>query len=164
MEGIPALDVADYKRRKEIERGLAAGSISQPPPKSAEVENRPLTEELRRQLAEHKALMGLNAPEISAPAESSSSDAIYGTPQTYASPPPPTGPPSASILPSCPLLMSGFPLGYVMFSTSLSLSSHVLATTFQISYASLPAGCPSFPPKPSPIPISTFPPTWNIVA
>jgi hypothetical protein len=30
MEGIPAPDVADYKRRKEIELGLAAGSISQP--------------------------------------------------------------------------------------------------------------------------------------
>jgi len=45
MEGIPALDVADYKRRKEIERGLAAGSISQPPPKRAKIENCPVTEE-----------------------------------------------------------------------------------------------------------------------
>jgi len=61
MERIPAPEVADYKRRKEIELGLAAGSISQPPPKSAEVENRPLTEEeLRQQLAQHKSLMGLN--------------------------------------------------------------------------------------------------------
>ena len=71
MEGIPAPDMADNKRRKGIELGLAAGSISQPPPKRAKIENRALTEEeLRRQLAEHKALMGLNAPETSAPAES----------------------------------------------------------------------------------------------
>jgi len=39
MEGILASDVADYnlKRRKEIELGLAAGSISQPPPKRAKI-------------------------------------------------------------------------------------------------------------------------------
>ena len=90
MEGIPAPDVADYKRRKEIELGLAAGSISQPPPKRARVENRPLSEEeLRRQLEEHKALMGHGPSESSVVAESSSS-AVYGAgPQTYASPPVP---------------------------------------------------------------------------
>ncbi len=31
MEGIPAPDVADYKRCKEIELGLNPGTISQPP-------------------------------------------------------------------------------------------------------------------------------------
>lgn len=90
MEGIPAPDVADYKRRKEIELGLSAGSISQPPPKRVKVENRPLSEEeLRRQLEEHKALMGHGPTENSAVAESSSS-AVYGAaPQTYAAPPVP---------------------------------------------------------------------------
>ncbi|KAF8062535.1 hypothetical protein FPV67DRAFT_1422231, partial [Lyophyllum atratum] len=59
MVGIPAPDIADYKRRKEIELGLSAGSISQPPPKRPKVENRPLTEEeLKAQLDAHKALMG----------------------------------------------------------------------------------------------------------
>jgi hypothetical protein len=113
MVGIPAPDVADYKRRKEIELGLAAGSISQPPPKRAKVENRPLSEEeLRRQLVEHKALMGLNAPEASAPAESSSSSgAVYGAPQTYATPPPLSvnGPPMAGMPPGPPPSM--FPPG-----------------------------------------------------
>jgi len=90
MEGIPAPDVADYKRRKEIELGLSAGSISQPPPKRVKVENRTLSEEeLRRQLEEHKALMGHGPSESSAVTESSSS-AVYGAaPQTYASPPVP---------------------------------------------------------------------------
>ncbi len=59
MEGIPAPDVADYKRRKEIELGLAAGSISQPPAKRPKTENRPMSEEeLKAALEAHKALMG----------------------------------------------------------------------------------------------------------
>ena len=63
MEGIPAPDVADYKRRKEIELGLNPGTISQPPNKRPKVENRPLSEEeLRAQLAAHKALMGAGEP------------------------------------------------------------------------------------------------------
>jgi hypothetical protein len=48
MEGIPAPDVADYKRRKEIELGFAAESTPQPPPKRAKIENCPLTEEALR--------------------------------------------------------------------------------------------------------------------
>jgi hypothetical protein len=93
MVGIPAPDVADYKRRKEIELGLSAGSISQPPPKRVKVENRPISEEeLRRQLEEHKALMGHGLPESSAVVESSSG-AVYGAgPQTYTSPPVPVNP------------------------------------------------------------------------
>ena len=107
MEGIPAPDVADYKRRKEIELGLSAGSISQPPPKRAKVENRPLSEEeLRRQLDEHKALMGHGPPESSAIAESSSSGAVYGAaPQTYTSPPVPVNqgmPPMPGGMPGMP--------------------------------------------------------------
>lgn len=106
MEGIPAPDVADYKRRKEIELGLSAGSISQPPPKRAKVENRPLSEEeLRRQLEEHKALMGHGPSESSAVAESSSS-AVYGAaPQTYTSPPVPV----AQGVPPMPPMPGGMP-------------------------------------------------------
>ena len=59
MEGIPAPDVADYKRRKEIELGLNPGTITQPQSKRPKLDNRPLTEdELRAQLEAHKALMG----------------------------------------------------------------------------------------------------------
>jgi len=115
--------------------------------------------QLRRQLAEHKALMGLNALEISALAESSSSDAIDGTPQTYASPPPPTGPPLASIPPPFPLLMSGFLPGYVMFSTSLSLGSHVFARRPPPSgfpTPGFPLGAPPFPPSHLPSPSPPF--------
>jgi hypothetical protein len=87
MEGIPAPDIADYKRRKEIELGLNPGTISQPPSKRPKVENRPLSEdELRAQLEAHKALMG--ASERAAPAAEQSSAAVYGAPpQAYASPP-----------------------------------------------------------------------------
>ncbi|KAG6829081.1 hypothetical protein H0H92_005792 [Tricholoma furcatifolium] len=98
MVGIPAPDVADYKRRKEIELGLSAGSISQPPPKRPKVENRPLTEdELRAQLQAHKALMGLSSSESAAPAEgSSAAAAVYNAPpQAYAAPPTPAPPPLA---------------------------------------------------------------------
>jgi hypothetical protein len=90
MEGIPAPDVADYKRRKEIELGLSAGSISQPQVKRPKVDNRPLTEdELKAQLEAHKALMGATDPSSSAPAASdSSTGGVYGAPpQTYGAPP-----------------------------------------------------------------------------
>jgi hypothetical protein len=93
MEGIPAPDVADYKRRKEIELGLSAGSISQPPAKRPKVENRPLTEaELKAQLEAHKALMGAHdSSSSSAPATDGSTGGVYGAgPQTYAAPPAPS--------------------------------------------------------------------------
>ncbi|KAJ7745727.1 putative zinc finger protein [Mycena metata] len=62
MEGIPAPDVADYKRRKEIELGLTAGSISQPQAKRPKIENKPIPEdELRNLLEQHKKLMGASA-------------------------------------------------------------------------------------------------------
>ncbi|KXN93325.1 hypothetical protein AN958_00249, partial [Leucoagaricus sp. SymC.cos] len=100
MEGIPAPDVADYKRRKEIELGLAAGTISQPQAKRPKIDNRPMSElELKAQLEAHKALMGLNNAE---PSTSSTPDTngggnavVYGAPaQTYAAPPVPMPPPS----------------------------------------------------------------------
>lgn len=86
MEGIPAPDVADYKRRKEIELGLTAGSISQPPPKRAKVENRVMSEaELRAQLEAHKALMG-GGTSSSAPHGGADGASISGTPTVYAAP------------------------------------------------------------------------------
>ncbi|KAF9069219.1 hypothetical protein BDP27DRAFT_1222886 [Rhodocollybia butyracea] len=89
MEGIPAPDVADYKRRKEIELGLAAGSISQPPAKRPKTENRPMSEdELKAALAAHKALMGGANDNSSAAA--TEQGAVYGAPpQAYAAPPAP---------------------------------------------------------------------------
>jgi hypothetical protein len=136
MEGIPAPDVADYKRRKEIELGLAAGSISQPQAKRPKIENRVISEdELRRQLEEHKALMGLNNPEPPSVPESTSG-AVYAAPQTYAAPPVPlapgipSGPPVSTQYPPVPPIPStvpsvppafpppfapGIPLGFVSF-------------------------------------------------
>jgi len=95
MVGIPAPDVADYKRRKEIELGLSAGSISQPPQKRPKIENKPLSEvDLAAQLAAHKALMGL-APGPEPGPSSGTPDvngAVFGAPQTYAAAPvPPPG-------------------------------------------------------------------------
>ncbi|KAI6140965.1 hypothetical protein BKA82DRAFT_2655048 [Pisolithus tinctorius] len=59
MEGIPAPDVADYKRRREIELGLAAGSISQPQPKRPKIDSRPLSEdELRAQFGSPQGTHG----------------------------------------------------------------------------------------------------------
>ncbi|KAJ7707455.1 hypothetical protein B0H17DRAFT_1032740 [Mycena rosella] len=92
MEGIPAPDVADYKRRKEIELGLSAGSISAPQAKRPKIENKPIPEdELRNLLEQHKKLMGASADASSSNAPGSNS-AVYGAgPQTYAQPgmPPP---------------------------------------------------------------------------
>ncbi|KAF8230553.1 hypothetical protein L208DRAFT_1281285 [Tricholoma matsutake] len=95
MVGIPAPDVADYKRRKEIELGLSAGSISQPPPKRPKTENRPLSEEeLKAQLEAHKALMGVGSgPETSTAVDSSTGAVFNAAPQAYA--PPPAPPPMA---------------------------------------------------------------------
>ncbi|KAF5367468.1 hypothetical protein D9758_003780 [Tetrapyrgos nigripes] len=92
MEGIPAPDVADYKRRKEIELGLAAGSISQPAPKRPKTENRPMSEEeLRAALEAHKALMGAHNESAPAP-NTAASGPVLGAPQTYAAPPTPVPP------------------------------------------------------------------------
>jgi len=139
MEGIPAPDVADYKRRKEIELGLVAGSISQPQAKRPKIDNRPMSEdELKAQLEAHKALMGLNNPE---PSTSSTSDAngggngggaVYGAPaQAYVAPPI-TMPPTVGISPPPPFPPGGSP----------------------------PPGMPPFPP-----PFSTgIPPVWVVIS
>ncbi|KAF7976522.1 hypothetical protein HWV62_6343 [Athelia sp. TMB] len=132
MEGIPAPDVADYKRRKEIELGLSAGSISQPQAKRPKTENRPLSEEeLRAQLAAHRALMGQNDPSTSAaPATDGSSGGVYGAgPQTYAAPPAPSAMPPPGMVPPPGMFFGGPP----------------------------PAGFPGQPPFP-PFPGGAFPP------
>ncbi|KAI6124773.1 hypothetical protein EDD16DRAFT_521489 [Pisolithus croceorrhizus] len=92
MEGIPAPDVADYKRHKEIELSLATGRISQPQPKCPKIENRLLSgDELHAQLEAHKALMGASsdAPVVS-PAPEVTATVYNAPPTTYATPPAPT--------------------------------------------------------------------------
>ncbi|THH33145.1 hypothetical protein EUX98_g1044 [Antrodiella citrinella] len=113
MEGIPAPDVADYKRRKEIELGLNPGTISQPQAKRPKIDNRPLTEEeLRAQLAAHKALMGA-ADANNAPPSNDSGGAVYGAPpQAYAAPPVPAASPPMMHpmgMPGGPPFMPGMP-------------------------------------------------------
>ncbi|CAK5269750.1 unnamed protein product [Mycena citricolor] len=103
MEGIPAPDVADYKRRKEIELGLTAGSISAPQAKKPKIENKPIPEdELQNLLEQHKRLMGGSAE---ASSSSVPAPAVYGAgPQTYAQPPMPMpmGPPGMPPFPGFP--------------------------------------------------------------
>jgi len=114
MEGIPVPDVADYKRRKEIELGLTAGSISQPQAKRPKTENRQLTEdELRAQLEAHKALMGAHETPAPAPSDTNQSTVYAATPQTYVAPaalaPPVPAPPAPVIPPGAPPAFPGMP-------------------------------------------------------
>jgi hypothetical protein len=114
MEGIPVPDVADYKRRKEIELGLTAGSISQPQAKRPKTENRPLSEEeLRAQLEAHKALMGAHEAPAPVPSDTNQSAVYAATPQTYVASPalaPPTPvPPVPVIPPGAPPAFPGIP-------------------------------------------------------
>ena len=105
MEGIPAPDVADYKRRKEIELGLTAGSISQPQAKRPKTENRQLSEEeLRAQLEAHKALMGAHEAPAPAPTDTNQSAVYAATPQTYVASPAPAPP-----VPPVPVAPTGAP-------------------------------------------------------
>ena len=93
MEGIPAPDLADYKRRKEAELGLKPGTITQPAAKRQRVENRVLSEtELRLALQAHRALMG--ASEASNPAvPAAEATAVYNAaPTTYSVPAAPAVP------------------------------------------------------------------------
>ncbi|KAF8581685.1 hypothetical protein K439DRAFT_1353165 [Ramaria rubella] len=136
MEGIPAPDVADYKRRKEQELGLPAGSISGsgkglPQNKRPRVENRVLgEEELSAQLQAHKALMGggdTAGPRTGSGGGGGEHGAVYNAaPQTYATPAPAPPPPFPGMIPPSfaggappPGFMPpfppgpGFPPGYV---------------------------------------------------
>ncbi|KAL1688025.1 hypothetical protein GGG16DRAFT_127494 [Schizophyllum commune] len=147
MEGIPAPDVADYKRRKEIELGLAAGSISQPPPKRPKVENRVLTEaELQAALAQHKALMGQNADPDALAKDGAAGGVVYGAPpQAYSAPPTAAIPP---IPPNMP--MPPFPPG----------ATPPFPPPFAMPPGAVPPGMPPFPPPPGMVPpgISPVPP------
>jgi hypothetical protein len=112
MEGIPVPDVADYKRRKEIELGLTAGSISQPQAKRPKTENRPFSEEeLRAQLEAHKALMGAHETPAPAPTDTNQSAVYAATPQTYSPAPAPPGsvPPVPVVPPGAPPAFLGIP-------------------------------------------------------
>ncbi|KLO07335.1 hypothetical protein SCHPADRAFT_917273 [Schizopora paradoxa] len=104
MEGIPASDVVDYKRKKELELGLTPGTISQPPAKRPKFENRVLTaDELKLQLEAHKALMGgSEQPAVQAMAPDAASGAVVNAaPQAYAAPPliPPGAPGAPPFMP-----------------------------------------------------------------
>jgi hypothetical protein len=134
MEGIPAPDVADYKRRKEIELGLNPGTITQPQAKRPKIENRVIPEdELKVALQAHIALMGRNEA-AAVPAPTGSTGAVLGAPpQAYSAPPstapgfppgispppgippvagfPPGGPPPPGFPPVPPPGMTGFPPG-----------------------------------------------------
>ncbi|KAG6902096.1 hypothetical protein C0995_004448 [Termitomyces sp. Mi166 len=173
MVGIPAPDVADYKRRKEIELGLSAGSISQPQAKRPKVESRMLSEdELKAQLEAHKALMGIGSSSDSAPAPDTNSSGVYGAPpqaytappQTYAAPPPvpmppppppamfPGGPPPPGPFPGqpppFPPFMPGAPPGPP-------------PPGFPLPPGFPPGGPPPFPPPPGmmpPLPGAVRPP------
>ncbi|KAG9046468.1 hypothetical protein FS837_004353 [Tulasnella sp. UAMH 9824] len=114
MEGIPKDDVENWKRRKEQELGLAAGSISQPPTKRARTDLRPLSEaELRAQLLAHIALMSGNDTSTAAPSGATVSAgptaaSVVAAPQAYAQPPVPF-PPSAAGAPPVPGAIPPFP-------------------------------------------------------
>jgi hypothetical protein len=139
MEGIPAPDVADYKRRKEIELGLVAGSISQPQAKRPKTDNRPLTdEELKAQLETHRALMGGGDTSSTPAAPDASVGVVYGAPpQAYVAPPTPAPAPAPVIPPVMPPLLGAPPF----FPGALPL----------------PGAFPGQPPFPPPPGIPIFP-------
>ncbi|THH13830.1 hypothetical protein EW146_g6433 [Bondarzewia mesenterica] len=153
MEGIPAPDVADYKRRKEIELGLSAGSISQPQAKRPKIENRPLSEdELKAQLEAHKALMGASeAPAV--PAAMESQGAVYGAPpQAYAAPPAPS---PMSVPPMPPVMPQGAPPFFPGMPPPPGVSPGQLPfPPFPPAASGMPHGPPGFPVPPGfpPIP------------
>ncbi|KAI5996618.1 putative zinc finger protein [Pisolithus orientalis] len=159
------VEIFDSKRRKEIELGLAAGSISQPQPKRPEIDNRPLSEdELRAQL---EARFYNAAPTAYAvpPAPTPGITPLGTSPPPGLpgiSPPPfmpgvlppgpfPGVPPMASPFPGMP----GFPPGYSStpwFPYAASWSAPPPGM--------LPPGAPPFPPRVSrpPLPPPTFVP------
>ena len=112
MDGIPAPDVADYKRRKEIEFGLNPWAMTQPQAKRPKIENRVYTqEELRIQLEAHKALMGAVDNVPPPVSDAASGPVVNAAPQTYAAPPtqisPPTGAPGVPGIP--PIVQNAIP-------------------------------------------------------
>ncbi|KAI5122221.1 hypothetical protein M0805_002710 [Coniferiporia weirii] len=136
MEGIPAPDVADYKRRKEIELGLNPGTITQPQAKRPKIENKVYTQdELRIQLEAHRALMGGVENPVSTAPDAVSGAVVNAAPQTYAAPPTQISPPPGGIPPG----VSPFPPGGVPPS----------AMPGQPPFPPF-LGAPGFPPGPPP--------------
>lgn len=97
MEGIPAPDVAGYRRKKEQELGLAPGTFGGLPgqrqqnERKSNFENRIYTfEELKPMLETHKALMGRSEDTVMA--DGASGAVLHAGPQTYAVPPIPSMP------------------------------------------------------------------------
>lgn len=169
MEGIPAPDVADYKRRKEIELGLNPGTITQPPPKKPKYENRVLSEEeLRAQLQAHKTLMGGNDPSASTTttADPGANGAVYSaTAQTYATPTapavPPPGPGAPGMVP--PFIPGGPTPGG--FGPPMGMPPGPPPPGFPLPPGfpptlgmPLPSGAPPFMPPPGIVP--SFPPPF----
>lgn len=101
MEGIPAPDVANYKRKKEIELGLAPGTFGSTPgapqqqKRNAGYENRIYTaQELKHMLDTHIALMGRRDEVMGDATVNGGMGAVMtGAAQTYALPPPMPGMP-----------------------------------------------------------------------
>ncbi|KAI0685399.1 hypothetical protein BC835DRAFT_1290306 [Cytidiella melzeri] len=155
MEGIPAPDVADYKRRKEIELGLNPGTISQPPAKRPKVENKPLSEqELKAQLEAHKALMGASETANAHPSTEASSAAVYGAPQAYATPPVPVmSPPGVLPPPGAP---SPFPPPFPVSPFPPGMIPSMPPPGFP-GFPPMPPGFPMPPPGIGPPGIPPFP-------
>lgn len=142
MEGIPAPDVATYRRKKEQELGLAPGTFGGLPgqrqqnERKSNFENRIYTyEELKPMLETHKALMGRTEDTVMA--DGASGAVLHAAPQTYAVPPIPAIP--GTTLPPFP------PMGLPFPPPGLSLPPH----------GTLPPGppgqsVPPFPPFPPP--------------
>lgn len=119
MEGIPAADVAAYKRKKELELGLPVGYFGNKageqnkPTTKRNYENRVYTfEELRGMLETHRQLMGREDDKMDTTADASG-PVLHAAPQTYVLPtglpglPPPIPPVGVPGIP--PLSMTGPP-------------------------------------------------------
>ncbi|KAG8927599.1 hypothetical protein FRC03_008242 [Tulasnella sp. 419] len=166
MEGIPKNDLEDWKRRKEQELGLAPGSTSQPQAKRPRLDLGPLSEdELRAQLAAHKALMsGSDAPAPTAPSSATISagpSTVVGAPQAYVQPPVPSFP--AAIPPGpvpLPPPAMGFPPGAPPPFPPGGPPPFPGAAAGMPPFppGGFPPGGPSFPPgAPPPFPPGTLP-------
>ncbi|KAG9015182.1 hypothetical protein FRB94_004301 [Tulasnella sp. JGI-2019a] len=143
MEGIPKDDVEAWKRRKEQELGLAAGSISQPQTKRPRLDLKPISEaELHAQLAAHRALMA--GPEAnntqSGATVSAGPTTVVGAPQVYQQPPPNAPPFGQPPFPPPPGMIPGMPMPPFLPPAGFA-----------------PGQAPPFPPPPG-MPMPPFPP------
>ncbi|KAI1791736.1 hypothetical protein LXA43DRAFT_1094346 [Ganoderma leucocontextum] len=153
-----------YSRRKEIELGLNPGSITQPQSKRPKIENRPLSEdELKAQLAAHKALMGASEAASAPAVPDAASGAVYAAPsQTYAVPPTPAAPTPVMSPPGVPL---GMPPGAPHFMPGVPPPGFPGLPPFPLPGMHLPPGMqppPGFPGMP-PSPFAGSPPPHGML-